>query len=163
MSLGIFSHRAKPHLGYFAPPAQRARMDLGPEIPGVTSPADYESRQQFERGLNAMLAMARQRPGPGLPGAPGTDPALREYQEAVQWLSLRDPSRAAELAQTAGQVGIMAQRRRARPLLFGRPPTAGLGYIQVPGLGPGSSLVDVAYAGTPVRLLPPSRRGWSPL
>lgn len=133
-------------LGYFAPSVHTARMDLGPE----TGPADYEARHQFEKGLNAMLSQARQPRSPF--DEPGNTPAQEQYQEAVQWLSLRNPSVASRLTNEAQRVGVMAERRAYRPFLFGRKGMTGLGQptIMVPWLPPGYSLVDAARAGTPV-------------
>lgn len=143
MALGIF--KTRPGLGqHFAQPDRAPRVDLGPEF----TPEQYESRHQFERGLKSFFDIARRQPTLEQPGDPTTDPALREYQRASQWLQLRDPERAAELSQMAAGAGIMAQRRAARPTLF----LSGFGYIQVPALPPGSSYYDFARAGVPTRI-----------
>lgn len=152
MTLGILGRSRRRDLGYFAPAATAPRFDLGPEF----SPEQYESRQQFERGAQAFLDYARRPPDAGAP--PTQDPRLQRYQESVQWLTLRDPARASELAHQAAQIGIMAQRRAWRPSQFGYrhrfsgpPAPAGIGFIQVPVMPPGSPWF-AAWAGTPVWL-----------
>jgi hypothetical protein len=109
-----------------------------------------------------MLQIASRTPRPEDPMSASRDPALRRYQQAQQWLQLRDPAIASELARTAGTVGLMAQRRHARPLMFGRRyPMRGLGFIMSPAVPPGSSYVDVAWTGVPVWVAPGRRwRGY---
>lgn len=127
-------------------PATQPHIDLGPEW----SPEQAEARQTMERGLQAFLTVARQQPRD--PFHPPDETQLRRYQEAFQELSLRRPEEASELAYQAGTVGLMAERAQGRRARLSRHP--GLGYIIVPGPDPGFTLLDMAWAGVPLRYHP---------
>lgn len=134
-------------MSYAAMPATAPRIDLGPEW----SPEQAEARQVMERGLESFLRLSRK---PRDPFHPPDSAELRRYQESFQELALRSPSEASELAHQAGTVAQMAERSQARRARLSRHPGLSLGYIMVPGPDPGFTLLDMAWAGVPLRYHP---------
>ena len=134
---------------YAAVPANQPHIDLGPEW----SPEQAEARQIMERGLQSFLTVARQQPRD--PFHPPPEAPLRSYQAAMQQLNwLQRPEEASELAYQAGMVGLMAERAQARRARLSRRPALAMGYVIVPGPDPGFTLLDMAWAGVPLRYHP---------
>ena len=150
MGLGILSGNGGS-LGaaaYFAPPAVRAGIDLGPTIDWT--PEGREYRQRFEEGFNAYLRHASQ-PLPPPVGQWERDPALLEYQRAMRESSAHAPWIAGQLATEGAILGRQADLRAGRHLMFGlRRPVSGVGQIWVtPAAPPGYSYAERARIGIP--------------
>ncbi len=144
MSLGIFSGRGLGN--YAAPAANQPRIDLGPEV----SPEQAEGRQVFERGLRSFLDYARAPTTDPLSFRPD-DPRLRAYQDAQAQLRHTQPEYSQELTAMAAQAADFSERYRSRLARLSRSPALhGAGYVMVPTVGPGFSLIDAAWAGEPV-------------
>lgn len=147
-------------IGYFATSTPQPRIDLGPAEGFWTTAAERGARHEYDKGVSAMLELARRPSRPELPMAPDADPALKRYQESMQYLSLRDPSVAARLQQEAAIMGRMADLRAARGMFGRKPPgVAGLGYVMIPAVPPGHSYAELAWIGSPTRLARAGRNG----
>lgn len=136
--------------GYFAPPSRQPRIDLGPEF----TPEQYEARQQFERGLQAYLELARHPQPPFFTRPMGqVPPAYAQYYASMRQLQALHPAYAAELAREAAIVGHMADLRRARRLRMRPPAMSGNGgytYYVPLSVPPGFTAGEAATIGTPV-------------
>lgn len=139
--------------GYFAAPANQPRIDLGPEF----TPEQFEARQQFERGFQAYVNLARQPRAPFFtpPSATGQVPAdYAQYYASMRQLQSMYPQYGAELARQAAIVGHMADLRRGRRLRMRPPPMAGNGgyssYVPL-SVPPGFTAGEAATIGTPIR------------
>jgi hypothetical protein len=135
---------------YFAPAARQPRVDFGFEY----LPEQYEARQQFERGFQEYMNLARRPQAPFFtPPLGQVPPEYAAYYAQMRQLQALYPEHAAELAQQAAIVGHMADLRRSRRLRMRPPPMAGNGYsyytpLPVP---PGFTAAEAATIGAPVR------------